>query len=74
MTMPSLAETATTSAQETVMGHSVSRASLMVFMYLKFLIPKFLSESFSDSIPFALSNKSDASHDYTNKLSNPITN
>lgn len=63
MTMPSLAERATISAQETVEGHSFSTASLMVFTYLKFLIPKLLSDSFSDSIPFDVSNSRDASQD-----------
>lgn len=62
-TAPSLAERATISAQETVIGHSLSRASFMVFMYLKFLIPKLLDDDFSDSIPFALSNNKDASQD-----------
>lgn len=60
---PSLAERATISAQETVTGHSLSTASLIVFMYLKFLIPKLLDVDFSDCTPFAVSNRSDASHD-----------
>lgn len=60
---PSLAERATISAQETVFGHSFSSACLIVSIYLKFLIPKFLGDSFSDSSPFAVSKYSDASHD-----------
>lgn len=64
MTIPSLAERATTSAQETVEAHSFSRAFLIVFTYLKFLIPKLLPDAFSDSIPFTLSNNKDASHPY----------
>jgi hypothetical protein len=67
MTMPSLAERATISAQETVTGHSLSRAAFMVFTYLKFLIPRLLCDAFSDSIPFTVSSKSDASHDYKGK-------
>lgn len=46
------------------MGHSFSRANLIVFMYLKFLIPKLLDDVFSDLMPFAVSNNNDASHDY----------
>ena len=64
MTMPSLAERATISAQETVRGHSFSRAALIVFTYLKFLIPKLLCDVFSDLIPWNVSNNRDASHDY----------
>ena len=67
MTMPSLAESATISAHETVKGHSFSSASLIVLTYLKFLIPKLLSDACSDSIPFTVSNNRDASHDYTNQ-------
>ena len=62
-TMPSLAERATMSAQEIVEGHSRSTASLMVLMYLKFLIPKLLDDVCSDTTPFALINSRDASHD-----------
>lgn len=65
MTIPSLAERATISAQETFRGHSSSSAALIVWTYLKFLIPKLLSDVFSDVIPFTVSNKRDASHDYT---------
>lgn len=65
MTAPSRAERATISAQETVAGHALSRAVLMVLTYLKFLIPKLLVDFFSDSMPFTLSNNSEASHDYT---------
>lgn len=62
--MPSLAERATISAQETVDGHSLSTAFLMVLMYLKFLIPKLLMDVFSDSIPFVVpSNNREASQD-----------
>jgi hypothetical protein len=72
MTMPSLAERETISAQETVKGHSFSTASLIVLTYLKFLIPKLLGDSFSDSIlPFTVSNSTDASHDYVHA---PINN
>jgi hypothetical protein len=39
----------------------------MVFTYLKFLIPRLLCDAFSDSIPFTVSSKSDASHDYKGK-------
>lgn len=66
--MPSLAERETISAQETVIGHSCSRESLIVLTYLKFLIPKLLSDFCSDSIPFTVSNNNDASHDYINKV------
>lgn len=48
MTAPSRAERATISAQETVAGHALSRAALMVLTYLKFLIPKLLVDIFSD--------------------------
>jgi hypothetical protein len=64
MTMPSLAERETISAQETVIGHSFSTAALIVLTYLKFLIPKLLGDACSDSIPFTVSNNRDASHDY----------
>ena len=67
MTMPSLAERATISAHETVKGHSFSSAALIMLTYLKFLIPMLLSDAFSDSIPFTVSNKRDASHDYNKK-------
>lgn len=63
--MPSLAERATMSAHETVKGHSFSIASLMVFTYLKFLIPKLLDDVCSDTAPLCtVANSSDASHDY----------
>lgn len=65
MTIPSLAERATISAQETVEGHSFSSASLIILTYLKFLIPKLLFDFCSDSTPLAVSRSSDASHDYT---------
>ena len=64
MTIPSLAERATISAQETVPGHSFSSASLIVLMYLKFLIPKLLVDFCSDTTPLAVSSSSEASHDY----------
>lgn len=64
-TMPSLAERTRISAQETTSGHSLSTASLMVSKYLKFLKPKLLSVSFSDKVLLVVSNRSDASHDYT---------
>lgn len=63
MTMPSRAERATISAQETFKGHSASRAALIVLTYLKFLIPKLLSDACSDATPVTVSSKSDASHD-----------
>jgi len=63
--MPSLAERAIMSAHDTVKGHSSSTAALMVFTYLKFLIPKLLSDVCSDTkVPSrAVSKSSDASHD-----------
>ena len=66
----SLAERAMMSAQETVDGHSDSTASLIVSMYLKFLIPKLLVDAFSDCMPVlgSSSNKIDASHDYVKSL------
>ena len=67
MTIPSLAERATISAQETVEGHSFSSASLITLTYLKFLIPKLLVDFCSDSTPLAVSSSSDASHDYKEK-------
>lgn len=48
MTIPSLAERATISAQETVRGHSFSSATFIVLTYLKFLIPKLLVDACSD--------------------------
>lgn len=48
--MPSLAERTRISEQETTPGHSLSTASLMVSMYLKFLKPKLLSCSCSDKL------------------------
>lgn len=65
--MPSLAERATISAQETVRAHSFSTAALILFTYLKFLIPKLLSDSFSDSTPTTVSKSKDASQAYTYK-------
>lgn len=61
--MPSLAESTKMSAQETTSGHSLSMASLIVSRYLKFLSPKLLSVSFSDSDLLVESSSSDASHD-----------
>jgi hypothetical protein len=49
-TMPSLAERTRISEQETTPGHSLSTASLIVSMYLKFLKPKLLSCSCSDKL------------------------
>lgn len=49
-TMPSLAERTRMSEQETTPGHSLSTASLIVSMYLKFLKPKLLSCSCSDKL------------------------
>lgn len=60
---PSLAERTRISEQETTPGHSLSTASLMVSMYLKFLIPKLLSISFSDKKSLVESKSSEASHD-----------
>ncbi|WVZ09946.1 hypothetical protein V8G54_014476 [Vigna mungo] len=60
-TMPSLAERTSISAQETTPGHSLSTASLMVSMYLKFLKPKLLSVSFSDKVLLVESSNSEAS-------------
>lgn len=71
--MPSLADNATISAQETVRGHSFSTAALILFTYLKFLIPKLLSESFSDSTPTTVSNNRDASQDYKYEITPNIT-
>lgn len=62
-TMPSLADNTRISEQETTPGHSLSKASLIVSMYLKFLIPKLLSVSFSESVLLVESSSSDASHD-----------
>ena len=62
-TMPSLPESTRISAHETTPGHSLSTASLMSSMYLKFLIPKLLSISFSDKDLLVESSKSEASHD-----------
>lgn len=59
--MPSLAERTSISAQETTPGHSLSTASLMVSMYLKFLKPKLLSVSFSDKVLLVESSNSEAS-------------
>lgn len=61
--MPSLPDKTRISAQETTPGHSLSTASLIVSMYLKFLIPKLLSVSFSDSILLVESSNNEASHD-----------
>ena len=60
-TMPSLAERTRISAQETTPGHSLSAASLMVSMYLKFLNPKLLSVSFSERTLLVESRSSEAS-------------
>lgn len=64
--MPSLPDRTRISAQETTPGHSLSTASLMVSMYLKFLIPKLLSISFSDKLFLVESRSSEASQDYIN--------
>nr|GMC81457.1 hypothetical protein Iba_chr04bCG4170 [Ipomoea batatas] len=64
-TMPSLADNTRISAQETTPGHSLSTASLMVSMYLKFLIPKLLSASFSDRTLLVESSSREASQDCT---------
>ena len=64
-TTPSLAESTRISAQETTPGHSLSTASLMVSMYLKFLSPKLLSVSFSDKALLVESSSSEASQLYT---------
>jgi len=66
-TMPSLAERTSISAQETTPGHSLSTASLMVSMYLKFLKPKLLSVSFSDKVLLVESRNSEASQLYPHK-------
>lgn len=62
--MPSLAERTRISAHETTPGHSLSKASLMVSMYLKFLNPKLLSVSFSDKLLLVESSNSEASQLY----------
>lgn len=64
--MPSLAESTRISAQDTTPGHSLSKASLMVSRYLKFLMPKLLSVSFSDNTLLVESSNNDASHDCNN--------
>lgn len=64
--MPSLPDRTRISAQETTPGHSLSTASLMFSMYLKFLIPKLLSISFSDNVFLVESRSSEASQDYAN--------
>jgi len=61
--IPSLAERATMSAHDTVKGHSFSTAALMVFTYLKFLIPKLLTDFCSDTTPRTVVKSRDASHD-----------
>lgn len=66
--MPSLAESTRMSAQDTTPGHSLSKASLMVSRYLKFLMPKLLSVSFSDNTLLVESSNNDASHDYNNTI------
>ena len=62
--MSSLAERMRISAQETTFGHSLSKASLMVSMYLKFLNSKFLFVSFSDKLLLVESSNSEASQLY----------
>lgn len=59
--MPSLAERTRISEQDTTPGHSLSTASLTSSMYLKFLIPKLLSISFSDKKSLVESSSSEAS-------------
>lgn len=63
LTTPSLADKTRISEQETTPGHSLSIASLISSMYLKFLIPKLLSISFSDKDLLVESKSSEASHD-----------
>lgn len=62
--MPSLAERTRISAQETTPGHSLSTASLMVSMYLKFLNPKLLSVSCSDKLLLVEASNNEASQLY----------
>lgn len=66
MMAPSLAERATISAQETVLGHSLSSSLFIVWMYLKFLIPKFLSDFCSDTMPLDSTRRIEASQDCIN--------
>lgn len=61
--MPSLADKTRISAQETTPGHSLSTASLMSSRYLKFLIPKLLSVSFSERTLLVESSNKEASQD-----------
>lgn len=61
--MPSLADKTRISAQDTTPGHSLSSASFMVSIYLKFLSPKLLSVSFSDRVLLVESSSRDASQD-----------
>lgn len=60
--MPSLPDKTRISAQETTPGHSLSTASLIVSIYLKFLRPKLLSVSFSDRVLLVESSNKEASH------------
>ena len=67
MAAPSLAASASTSAHDTVPGHSRSRADLMAPTYLKLRMPKLLGEACSETRPVAasVSRSSDASQDLT---------
>uniref|UniRef100_A0A8R7TCT4 Uncharacterized protein n=1 Tax=Triticum urartu TaxID=4572 RepID=A0A8R7TCT4_TRIUA len=67
MAAPSLAASASTSAHDTVPGHSRSRADLMAPTYLKLRMPKLLGEACSETRPVAasVSRSSEASQDLT---------
>lgn len=62
-TTPSLPDSTRMSEQETTPGHSLSTASLMSSRYLKFLIPKLLSVSFSERSLLVESKSNEASQD-----------
>lgn len=65
--MPSLPDKTITSVQETKSWDSLSTASLIVSMYLKFLMPKLLSVSISDSIPLVNSSSNETLYDCNHK-------
>lgn len=61
------------SAHETVLGHAVSRADLMVSMTSKPRVEfLFELENFSEMMPAALSSRSDPSHPYPTQYSQTI--
>ncbi|CAI9756601.1 unnamed protein product [Fraxinus pennsylvanica] len=67
--MPSQVDNTRVSTQETTPGHSLSKSSLMVSIYLKFLIPKLLSVSFSEKTLIVESYNNDASHEFMEDVS-----